>query len=90
MPMTVEYRNGVQSSTISYSNMVIPEGITNDVTQKGNEPLYDLWKNKNKGHSLYKKMGLITKITIRCKALDASQMAHVSALFSNAIFNISS
>ena len=29
MPMTVEYRNGVQSSTISYSNMVIPEGITN-------------------------------------------------------------
>ena len=32
VPMTVEYRNGVQSSTISYSNMVIPEGITN----KGN------------------------------------------------------
>ena len=30
MPMTVEYRNGVQSSTISYSNMVIPEGITNE------------------------------------------------------------
>ena len=29
MPMTVGYRNGVQSSTISYSNMVIPEGITN-------------------------------------------------------------
>ena len=27
--MTVEYRNGVQSRTISYSNMVIPEGITN-------------------------------------------------------------
>ena len=27
--MTVEHRNGVQSSTISYSNMVIPEGITN-------------------------------------------------------------
>ena len=26
MPMTVEYRNGVQSSTISYSNM---EGLTN-------------------------------------------------------------
>ena len=26
--MTVEYRNGVQSSTISYSNMIIPEGIT--------------------------------------------------------------
>ena len=25
VPMTVEYRNGVQSSTISYSNMVIPE-----------------------------------------------------------------
>ena len=30
VPMTVEYRNGVQSSTISYSNMVIPEGITNN------------------------------------------------------------
>ena len=30
MPMTVEYRNGVHSSTISYSNMVIPEGITNN------------------------------------------------------------
>ena len=29
--MTVEYRNGVQSSTISYSNMVIPEGITNNI-----------------------------------------------------------
>ena len=29
MPMTVEYRNGVQSRTISYSYMVIPEGITN-------------------------------------------------------------
>ena len=29
MPMTVEYKNGVQSSTISYSNMVIPEGIIN-------------------------------------------------------------
>ena len=35
-------------------------------------------------------MGVVTKITIRCKALDASPMAHVSALFSNAIFNISS
>ena len=31
MPMTVEYRNGVQSSTISYSNMVIPEGITDNI-----------------------------------------------------------
>ena len=31
MPMIVEYRNGVQSSTISYSNMVIREGITNNV-----------------------------------------------------------
>ena len=29
--MTVEYRNGVQSSTISYSNMVIPEGITDNI-----------------------------------------------------------
>ena len=28
MPMTVECRYGVQSSTISYSDMVIPEGIT--------------------------------------------------------------
>ena len=27
MPMTVEYRNGVQSCTISYSNMVIPSVI---------------------------------------------------------------
>ena len=34
------------------------------------------------------KMGVVTKISIRCKALDASPM--FSALFSNAIFNISS
>ena len=26
---TIEYRNGIQSSTISYSNVVIPDGITN-------------------------------------------------------------
>ena len=38
MPMTVEYRNGVQSSTISYSIMVIPEGITKDYA------LIMLWK----------------------------------------------
>ena len=38
MPMTVEYRNGVQSSTISYSNMVIPEGITKH-TGRGLKPL---------------------------------------------------
>ena len=31
MPMTVEYRNGVQSSTISYSNMVVPEGKANKI-----------------------------------------------------------
>ena len=31
MPMTVEIRNGVQSSTISYSNMVIPEEITKKI-----------------------------------------------------------
>ena len=50
-----------------------------DVTEKGNVPLYDLrkYKNKNKGHSLCKKMGVVTKISIRCKALDASPMAHV-------------
>ena len=34
VPMTVEYRNGVQSSTISYSNMVIPEGITKNIEIK--------------------------------------------------------
>ena len=53
-----------------------------DVTKKGNVPLYDLrkYKNKNKGHSLYKKMGIVTKISIRCKALDASPMAHVFSL----------
>ena len=28
---TVEYRNGVLSSTNSYSNVVIPEGITNKI-----------------------------------------------------------
>ena len=38
------------------------------------------YKNKNKGHSLYKKMGVVTKISIRSKALDASSMAHVFSL----------
>ena len=53
-----------------------------DVTEKGNVPLHDLRKskNKNKGHSLYKKMGVVTKISIRCKALDASPMAHIFSL----------
>ena len=57
-------------------------------------PLYDLrkYKNKIKGHSetLYtcKKIGVVTKTSIRCKALDASPM--FSALFSNAILSISS
>ena len=46
------------------------------------------YKNKSKGHSLYKKMVVVTKISIRYKALDASPM--FSASFSNAIFNISS
>ena len=57
---------------------------------KVNVPLYDLrkYKNKRKGHSLYKKMGVVKKISIRCKALDASPMFLV--LFSNAILNISS
>ena len=39
MPMTVEYRNGVQSSTIPYSNMVIPEGITK---QRRDSPREDI------------------------------------------------
>ena len=53
-----------------------------DVTKKGNVPLYDLrkYKNKNKGHSLYKKMGVVTKISIRFKTLDASPMAHLFSL----------
>ena len=63
-----------------------------DVTKEGNVPLYDLqkYKNKIKGHSetLYKKIGVVTKTSIRCKALDASSM--FSALFSNAILSISS
>ena len=63
-----------------------------DVTKEGNVPLYDLrkYKNKIKGHSetLYKKIGVVTKTSIRCKALDASPM--FSALFSNAILSISS
>ena len=52
------------------------------VSLKGNVPKYDLrkYKNKNKGHSLYKEMGDVTKISIRCKALDASPMAHVFSL----------
>ena len=33
----------------------------NDVTKEGNVPLNNLRKNKNKGHSLYKKMGVVTK-----------------------------
>ena len=63
-----------------------------DVTKEGNVPLYDLrkYKNKIKGHSetLYKKIGVVTKTSIRCKALDASPM--FSALFRNAILSISS
>ena len=51
-----------------------------DGTKKGNVPLYDLRKYKNKGHSLYKKMGVVTKINIKCKALDANPMAHVFSL----------
>ena len=53
-----------------------------DVTKKGNVPLYDLqkYKNKNKGHSLYKKLGVVTKISIRCKVLDASSMTRVFSL----------
>ena len=35
---------------------------------------------------LYIKMGVVTKISIKCKALDASPM--FSALLSNAILNI--
>ena len=31
-------------------------------------------KIKGKGHSFYKKMGIVTKISIRCKALDTSPM----------------
>ena len=30
--------------------------------------------------ALYKKMGVVIKISIRCKALDASPMAHVFSL----------
>ena len=53
-----------------------------DVTKKGDVPLYDLrkYKSKNKGHSLHKKMGVVKKISIKCKALDASPMAHVFSL----------
>ena len=49
-----------------------------DVTKKSDVPLYDLrkYKSKNKGHSLHKKMGVVKKISIKCKALDASPMAH--------------
>ena len=44
--------------------------------------IYDLrkYKNKNKGHSLYKKMKVDTKISFRCKVLDASPIAHVFSL----------
>ena len=52
------------------------------LSKNGNVPLYDLrkYKNINKGHSLYKKMGVVTKISIICKALDVSRMAHVFSL----------
>ena len=43
---------------------------------------------KIKVRKLYRKMGDVTKISIRCKVFDASPM--FSASFSNAIFNISS
>ena len=53
-----------------------------DVTKKSDVPLYDLrkYKSKNKGHSLHKKIGVVKKISIKCKALDASPMAHVFSL----------
>ena len=53
-----------------------------DVTKKGDVPLYDLrkYKSENKGHSLHKKMGVVKKISIKCKALDASPIAHVFSL----------
>ena len=59
-----------------------------DVTKKGNLPLHDLrkYKNKNKDHSLHKKMRVVTRISIKSKALDASPRHMFSALFSNAIF----
>ena len=50
--------------------------------------LYMICENiKIKGRVI-KKMGVVTKISIRCKAIDASPM--FSVLFSNAILNISS
>ena len=45
-------------------------------------------KIKGRVNLYFKKMGVVTKISIRCKALDASPM--FSVLFSNAILNISS
>ena len=50
--------------------------------RKGDAPLYDLrkYKSKNKGHSLHKKMRVVKKISIKCKALDASPMTHVFSL----------
>ena len=67
------------------TNFVIMENFRtryDDVTETGNVPLYDLrkYKNTNKGHSLYKKAGVVTKISIRCKASDASPLAHVFSL----------
>ena len=68
--------NGNQSLKLNFRTRY------DDVTKKGNVPLYDLrkYKNKNQGRSLYKKMGVVTKISIRCKTLDASPMAHVFSL----------
>ena len=61
---------------------VKPRTRYDDVTKKGNVPLYDLlkYKSKNKGHSLHKKMVVVKKISIKCKAFDASPMAHVFSL----------
>ena len=49
-----------------------------DVTKEDNVPLCDL--GNMKGYSSYKKMEIVSKISITCKAFDVSPVAYVFSL----------
>ena len=53
-----------------------------DVTEKGNVPLYDLQQYEIKIRAIphIRKWGIVKKINIRCKEFDASPTAHIFSL----------
>ena len=52
------------------------------ITKNGSVPLYDLRKYEVKIRVIFhvRKWGVVKKISIRCKALDVSPLAHVFSL----------